>query len=143
MRHKQIILILLGVLAGSPVLAQEDSKELPNPCTAEPIFHCAQPMDDGSVIGHFGYRSSCPESDKPVENKYIPIGDDNYFAPEPVDRGQPTVFIQGEHADEFEVEFSAKEIKQGKGSGWTVLGIGVSVDFSRTKDTSLDCKKLP
>lgn len=143
MCKKKIISLLLGMLAGSPVLAQEGGGEPPNPCTVEPIFHCAQSMDDGSVIGHFGYRSSCPESDKPVENKYIPIGDDNYFAPEPVDRGQPTVFIQGEHADEFEVEFSAKEIKQGKGSGWTVLGIGVSVDFSRTKDTSLDCKKLP
>ena len=142
MCQKKIISILLGMLAGSPVLAQEGSVEPPNPCTVEPIFHCAQPMDDGSVIGHFGYRSSCPESDKPVEHKYIPIGDDNYFTPGPIDRGQPTVFVPGEHVDEFEVEFSVKEIKQGKESGWTVLEAGASVDFSRTKDASLDCKKL-
>ena len=142
MRHKQIISILLGMLAGSPLLAQEGSEEPPNPCTVEPIFHCAQTIDTGSIIGHFGYRSLCPESDKPAENKYIPIGDDNCFTPGPVDRGQPKVFVPGEHVDEFEVEFSAKEIKQEKEHGWTVLGATVSIDFSRTKDASLDCKKL-
>jgi hypothetical protein len=140
MCQKKIISLLLGMLAASPVLAQEGGEAPPNPCTVEPIFHCAQSMDDGSVIGHFGYSSSCPEGDEPIEHKYIPIGDDNYFAPGPVDRGQPTVFILGEHVDEFEAEFSAEEVK--KGSGWTVLEAGVSVDFSRTKDASLDCKKL-
>jgi hypothetical protein len=83
---------------------------------------------------------SCPESDQPIDDAFVPIGDDNYFAPEPIDRGQPTVFAQGEHMDEFEAEFSAEEVK--KGSGWTVLKIGINVDFSKTKDASLDCSKL-
>ena len=143
MYHKQIVSILLGILAGSPVLAQEGSEEPLNPCTVEPIFHCAQPMDDGRVIGHFGYRSSCPESDKPAEDKYIPIGDENYFTPGPIDRGQPKVFIPGEHVDEFEVEFSAQEIKKGKELSWTVLDAGASIKLSKTKDASLDCNKLP
>ena len=143
MCHKQIILILLGILAGLPVLAQEGGGESPNPCTVEPIFHCAQTMDDGSIIGHFGYRGTCPESDKPVEDIYIPIGDDNSFAPGPVDRGQPKIFMRGEHVDEFEVEFSADEVKGGKEFGWTVLNAGTKVDFTKTKDTSLDCDKLP
>ena len=139
---KQIISIFLGMLAVFPVLAQGGNAESPNPCTVEPIFHCAQSMNDGSIIGHFGYRSLCPESEEPAEDKYVPIGDDNSFAPEPVDRGQSTVFIPGEHVDEFEVEFSAREIKQGKEYSWTVLGAGVSVDFSMTKDAMLDCNRL-
>lgn len=143
MCHKQIISILLGVLAGSPLMAQEDSGESANPCTVEPVFHCAEPMDDGSSIGHFGYRYSCPESDKPIADRYIQIGDENYFTPEPIDRGQPKIFLPGEHVDEFEVEFSAKEIKKAKEFDWTVLKVGVRVDLSRTKDASLDCNNLP
>jgi hypothetical protein len=57
-------------------------------------------MDGGSFIGYFGYRYSCPESDKPIEDRYIQIGDDNYFTPEPIDRGQPKVFVLGERVDE-------------------------------------------
>lgn len=140
MWQKKIILILLGTLAGSSVLAQEDSEELQNPCTTEPIFHCAETMDDGSAIGHFGYRTSCPESDPPIEDVYVPIGDDNYFSPEPIDRGQPLVFRTGEHVDEFEAEFSTEEVN--KGVEWTVLKIGIRVDFSKTQDASLDCTKL-
>jgi len=143
MCNKQIILMLLGVVAGSSIFAQDDGGELPNPCTIEPIFHCAEPMGDGGTIGHFGYRVSCPESDKPAEDIYVAIGDDNYFAPGPIDRGQPTVFVLGEHVDEFETEFTAEDIKKGKGSSWTVLKIGARIDFSKTKDATLDCNKLP
>jgi len=143
MCHKQNILILLGMLAGSPLLAQEGGEELPNPCTIEPVFHCAESMADGSAIAHFGYRTSCPASDKPLEDIYVPIGDDNYFTPEPIDRGQPMVFKVGEYIDEFESEFSAEAVKKGKGSSWTVLKIGTRIDFSKTKDAFLDCNKLP
>ena len=142
MGHKQII-ILLGMMAAAPLLAQEDSREPPNPCTVEPIFHCVESVDDGSFIGHFGYRYSCPESDIPVEDRFVQIGDDNYFMPEPIDRGQPKVFMLGEHIDEFEVEFSAGELEKGKEFGWTVLKIGSRVDFSKTKDASLNCSNLP
>lgn len=141
MCHKQIISILVGLLATSPVLAQESGEELANPCTVEPIFHCAESMDDGGAIAHFGYRMSCPESDTPNDDVFVPIGDDNYFTPEPIDRGQPTVFAEGDHMDEFEFEYLAEEVK--KGSGWTVLKIGINVDFTKTKDASLDCENLP
>jgi len=143
MFHKQIIPVLFGMLAGSSVLAQDDGGATPNPCTVKPIFHCAEDMNDGSVIGHFGYRTSCPESDKPVEDVFIDIGGDNYFTPEPIDRGQPKIFLSGEHVDEFEVEFTTKEISKAKEFGWTVRKIGIRVDLSKTEDALLDCKKLP
>jgi hypothetical protein len=141
MRHKPIIPILLGLLAMSPVLAQEESEEPSHPCTVEPVFHCAESMDDGGAIGHFGYRMSCPESDQPIDDMIVPIGDDNYFAPGPIDRGQPTIFAPGEHADEFESQYLAEEVK--KGSGWTVRKIGINIDFTKTQDASLDCNNLP
>ena len=143
MRHKQTILILFGMLAVSQLVAQEDGGELQNACSVKLIFHCAEPMEDGSYIAHFGYRTSCPVSDKPVEDVFIEIGDDNYFTPEPVDRGQPKIFLAGEHVDEFEVEFTAKEISKAKEFGWTVRKIGIRVDLSKTEDASLDCNKLP
>jgi hypothetical protein len=141
MCHKRIIPILLGILAASPVMAQEGVESLANPCTVEPVFHCAESMDDGGAIAHFGYRMSCPESDQPAEDRDVPIGDDNYFAPGPIDRGQPTVFAQGDHMDEFESQYLAEEVR--KGSSWTVLKIGINVDFSKTKDAYLDCENLP
>jgi len=141
MYHKQIIPLLLGLLAASPLLAQEGTEELSNPCTIEPIFHCAETMGDGGAIGHFGYRMSCPESDQPIDDAFVPIGDDNYFAPELIDRGQPTVFAPGEHVDEFESEYTAEEVK--KESSWTVFKIGIKIDFTKRKDASLDCENLP
>jgi hypothetical protein len=74
---------------------------------------------------------------------FIDIGDDNYFTPGPIDRGQPKIFLPGEHVDEFEVDFTAKEMNQGKEPGWTVRTIGIRVDFSKMKDASLDCNNLP
>ena len=141
MCHKQILSILLGMFAVVPVLAQEDGEAPPHPCTVEPIFHCAETMGEGGAVGHFGYRMSCPESDKPFDDVFVAIGEENYFAPEITDRGQPTVFAPGEHMDEFESEFTAEEVK--KGASWTVLKIRINVDFTKTKDASLDCEKLP
>ncbi len=45
--------------------------------------------------------------------------------------------------DEFEVEFTAREISKAKEFGWTVRKIGIRVDLSKTEDASLDCNKLP
>jgi hypothetical protein len=45
--------------------------------------------------------------------------------------------------DEFEAEFTAEETGKEKNPGWTVRKIGIRVDFSKTKDASLDCNNLP
>lgn len=141
--HWQSISIFLLMFAGSPALAEKDDGESPVYCTIEPIFHCAESMDDGGYIGHFGYRTSCPDDDQYDEDVFLDIGDDNYFTPEPIDRGQPKIFLPGEHVDEFEVEFTANEMNKSKEFGWTVRKIGISVDFSKTDDASLDCNNLP
>jgi hypothetical protein len=74
---------------------------------------------------------------------FIDINDDNLFSTKRIDRGQPKIFLSGKHIDEFEVEFSAEEAKSGSDIHWSVLGRAAKVDFSKTKDGSLDCSILP
>lgn len=138
----QLIAVSL-CFASSASLAQQEGGEQSNPCTVEPVFHCAEPLDDGGYIAHFGYRTSCPGGgDKPVNERFIEIGDENFFSPDPIDRGQPKVFMSGEHVDDFEAEFSAEELEKGKEFSWTVLAIRIPIDFSKTSDMSLDCTSL-
>jgi len=131
--------LLLLTLSTGTAIAQEDAGEKPNPCTLLPIYHCAEQLDTGLTVGHFGYNMQCPEGLENIPDLYVPIGDDNYFSPDPKDRGQPTNFLPGRHADEFEVEFTAEEIRKAKDLHWSVLKISASVDFSKTRDEDLDC----
>ena len=142
MKQPYLLLLMLAVFAGTAARAQEDKAGEKHPCFLQPIFHCAQQLDDGGAIAHFGYDLQCPEDLKIVPDLDIPIGDDNYFSPEPVDRGQTTFFTPGRHVDEFEAEFTADEIKQAKDVHWTVKKISAPVDFSRTRDEDLDCSSL-
>ena len=80
----------------------------------------------------------------PIDDVYVDIGDDNYFAPGPVDRGQPTVFLYWViMLMSSKSEFSAEEVKKAKAFDWTVRKIGIRVDFAKTEDASLDCNNLP
>jgi len=143
MHHIYSVSITLAMLAASPVWAQAGSDEQVSPCVAEPIFHCVQHLDGGSAIGRFGYRLQCPDDAGPEAELFIDIGDDNLFSPDRKDRGQPKAFLPGEHVDEFEVEFSLAEVKGDAAIQWSVQGQTATVDFSKTKDGSLDCSLLP
>jgi len=143
MHHIYSVSITLAMQAASSVWAQDGSAEQASPCVAEPIFHCVQHLDGGSAVGHFGYRLQCPDDAGPEAELFIDIGDDNLFALDRKDRGQPKVFLPGEHVDEFEVEFSLAEVKGDAAIQWSVQGQTATVDFSKTKDGSLDCSVLP
>jgi hypothetical protein len=143
MQHACIILITLAMMAVSPVGAQSGSVEQVSSCVAEPIFHCVQHLDGGSAVGRFGYNLRCPDDADPAAELFIDIGDENLFSPGRVDRGQPIVFLPGEHVDEWEVDFSSEEVKSDSEIHWSILDKTVTVDFSKTKDGSLDCNNLP
>ena len=65
-----------------------------------PLADCVtEGSDAGHVQAWFGYRNLSPTS------VAIPIGADNMFQPEPIDRGQPTTFMAGEFHRVFPVEF--------------------------------------
>ena len=143
MHHVYIVSLTLAILAASPAGAQEGAAEQASSCFVEPVFHCVTHLDGGSAIGHFGYTLQCPDDAEPVEEIFIDIGDDNLFSAERKDRGQPKAFLSGEHVDEFEVEFSLAEVKGASAIQWSVLDKTATVDFSKTKDGSLDCSGLP
>ena len=143
MHHVYIMAITSALLLASPVWAQQDSAEQALPCVAVPVFHCVQHLEGGAATAHFGYDLQCPDGAGTAAELYVDAGDDNLFSPGPVARGQTTLFLSGEHLDEFAADYSAAEVKSGSGIHWSVLGKTATVDFSKTKDGSLDCNNLP
>jgi len=143
MKKLWFIFLFFCIHTGSYASARDATDTESHPCSLEPIFHCAEMLDDGSAIGHFGYNLVCPEDLEQVADLFVQIGDNNLFEPDPKDRGQPKVFAPGEHFDEFEAEFTAQEVKESKGIYWHVTKSYTRVDFSRTADEVLDCTKLP
>ena len=142
MRYIYILTMISAMLSASSVWAQESSAKQEPPCVVVPIFYCVQHLEGGIAIGHFGYDLQCPDDVSTEAEIYIDIGDNNLFSPDPKDRGQPKVFLSGEHIDEFEVEFTMAEVKEGAVIDWSVLGQTAAVNFSKIKDNSLDCSVL-
>ena len=142
MRHIYMLTMISAMLSASSVWAQENSAKQEPPCDVVPIFHCVQHLEGGIAIGHFGYDLQCPDDAPAAAEVYIDIKDDNLFSPGSKDRGQPKVFLSGEHNDEFEVEFSMEEVNGGSLIQWSVQGRAAMVEFFKTKDESLNCSVL-
>jgi hypothetical protein len=81
-------------------------------------LECIQENEDGSITAFFGYKN---RNSFPVE---IPIGDENKFLPDPVDRGQPTKFEPGRSPlypnASFQVVFGGESIT------WSLDGVSVT-----------------
>ena len=137
-----ISLIQAGSLYAQDGPTQEDYAKWASVCVVQPVFHCVQHLEAGGALGYFGYDLQCPERAPEYAEGYIDIGENYLFSPDSKDRGQPKVFLSGEHADEFEVDFSNAEVKNGPIIHWTVRGQSVMVDFYKTKDGFLDCSNM-
>ena len=142
MRHVSILAIISVMLSTSSAWAQKNSTQWESSCVVMPIFHCVEYLEGGSAIGRFGYDLQCPDDAPAVAEVYIDINENNLFSPDPKDRGQPKIFVSGEHFDEFEVELSVTEVKDEAFIQWSVMGQTVVVDYSKTKDESLDCSTM-
>lgn len=64
----------------------------------QPIFHGWSSNPDGGFLMHFGYLNR-----NYVEQLHVPVGPDNNFEPDGVDRGQPTFFYARFHNFAFSV----------------------------------------
>ncbi len=74
--------------------------------TVFPIVDCVEtiPGDPPKYKARLGYEN--PN----LMAVTIPVGADNYFDPDPQDRGQPTVFEPGIHSEVFEIEFDGTDL---------------------------------
>jgi hypothetical protein len=67
-----------------------------------PIAECVDVLPGGQLLAHFGYRNDGPF------DVIIPLAE-NFFAPAPSNRGQPTTFSKGRVVNSFTVAFPASE----------------------------------
>jgi hypothetical protein len=69
--------------------------------TLVPLLECVDNNGDGTYTAHFGYLNTTGS----VIN--LPVGPKNMFVGGDKDRGQPVMFLPGEHLSEFTVVFDA------------------------------------
>jgi hypothetical protein len=90
-----------------------------------PILECVVYKGGGMWEAYFGYRNPS------TETQVIPVGDRNYFKPEPEDRGQPTKFFPGRSSSYPDFVFSV-EFEENAVLTWHLTGY--SVEASRHSD---------
>jgi len=66
-----------------------------------PLLECVDNNGDGTYTAHFGYLNTTGSTIT------LAVGSKNMFVGGDKDRGQPTVFLPGEHLSEFTVVFDA------------------------------------
>ena len=69
--------------------------------TLVPLLECVDDNGNGTFTAHFGYLNTTSSVIT------LPVGAKNMFVGGDKDRGQPTVFLPGEHLSEFTVVFDA------------------------------------
>ena len=75
-----------------------DPPSPPQPEALTPIVECVE-ATDGGLLAHFGFVNPNATTIEPPPNE-------NFFAPDPPNRGQPTAFGSGSHGDVVQVSLS-------------------------------------
>jgi len=138
-------------LAGTPLACDDgnmctaDSCDLLLGCKNDPIPDCGNPMQavvplldcvddngDGTFTAHFGYRN---DNAVPIT---IPVGPNNFFAPAPMDVGQPGLFGIGRHP--FFPNSAVAVTFDGTPLSWTLQGPD---GIARTSTASTSSSRCP
>ena len=88
------------------------------PQSITPTLQCVRYNGVNSYTAYFGYNNSNNVS------VYIPLSSKNKFAPTPIDRGQPKLFLAGTHTNVFSVNFNGKNLT------WTLDQASVTANSS-------------
>jgi len=75
-----------------------------------PILNCIDVNGDGSITAHFGYSNSWTNQVTVPAGK-TSGGGQNWFLPDPADRGQPSQFAPGTYNDVFTVTFTSPTLE--------------------------------
>jgi hypothetical protein len=102
----------------------------PVPFVVTPIAECVDPLQDGQLLVHFGYKN---DANTVVT---IPVGANNSFAPGAQDQGQPTSFESGRVSNSFTVLIPSTSTLQ-----WTLGYATVTADISlpRCEGDTIEC----
>lgn len=90
------------------------------PQSLTPTLQCVRNMGDDSYWAYFGYNNNNSVS------VYVPLGSKNKFAPIPIDRGQPKLFLPGNHTNVFIVVFNGKNLT------WTLDQTSITANKNST-----------
>ncbi|MFN3694801.1 MAG: hypothetical protein ACK4UV_07315, partial [Ignavibacterium sp.] len=91
---------------------------LPNSLT--PTFQCLRLNPDKSYTAYFGYNNNNTSS------VFISTGANNRFSPSPEYRGQPNIFLPGNHQNVFSVNFNGDNLS------WYLAGQSITVNKNST-----------
>ncbi|MFN3873634.1 MAG: hypothetical protein ACK4R9_11610 [Ignavibacterium sp.] len=91
---------------------------LPNSLT--PTFQCLRRNPDKSYTAYFGYNNNNTSS------VFISTGANNRFSPSPEYRGQPNIFLPGNHQNVFSVNFNGDNLS------WYLAGQSITVNKNST-----------
>ncbi len=75
-----------------------------------PILNCVDVNGDGSITGHFGYSNTWTNQITVPAGK-TSGGGQNWFLPDPTDRGQPSQFNPGTFNDVFTVTLTSATLE--------------------------------
>lgn len=87
-----------------------------------PVAECVEVLTNGEMLAHFGYRS-----DEKVTVE-IPVGERNNVQPNPLDRGQPTLFKPGYFGNAFTAAVSSST-----GGSWILASAEARVTEKTTR----------
>jgi uncharacterized repeat protein (TIGR01451 family) len=85
----------------------------PEPQRITPLVECVEATED-RFLAHFGY-------DNPNSTTVEPPSSQNFFAPAPPNRGQPTAFASGRVEDAFQVDWDGGALR------WSLTGNDLTV----------------
>lgn len=98
------------------------------PKPVRPVLECVTQNGDGTYTAKFSYKN---DNSSDIT---IPVGADNKFTPNPIDRGQIIVFQPGRHTFAFEVIFGGSNLV------WTLKGPDGSRRTSTASSNSTRCE---
>ena len=81
----------------------------------EPLATCIEPAEAGGFNAVFGYRNDGPQA------VTLPRGPENFFTPDPRDRGQPESFPPGQQDSYARVNSSGQAVVWHLGRGTATL----------------------
>jgi hypothetical protein len=104
--------------------------------TLLPLLDCVDVNTDGSVTAHFGYVNSWTNQVTVPAGKPSG-GGENWFLPDPVDRGQPSHFSVGTFHDAFTVTFTSATLE------WRLSDVNGAFDSVIASSSSARCAPVP